>query len=124
MILDEQQIKEFNENGFLLLKNFADSKLCDEILEKAKESGKITYGELATELDDTNPEEIDKVFDAFEDLGVDLHDDFNSNFVGEPSGAVSDISSLKVSDPTVIKVESEKITNFYNGKEEIQIGLK
>ena len=36
MILDEQQIKEFNENGFLLLKNFADSKLCDEILEKAK----------------------------------------------------------------------------------------
>ena len=50
--------------------------------------------------------------------------DFNSNFVGEPSGAVSDISSLKVSDPTVIKVESEKITNFYNGKEEIQIGLK
>ena len=40
------------------------------------------------------------------------------------SGAVSDISNLKVSDPTVIKVESEKITNFYNGKEEIQIGLK
>ena len=57
-------------------------------------------------------------------LLFDLHDDFNSNFVGEPSGAVSDISSLKVSDPTVIKVESEKITNFYNGKEEIQIGLK
>ena len=36
MILDEQQIKEFHENGFLLLKNFADTKLCDEILEKAK----------------------------------------------------------------------------------------
>ena len=52
------------------------------------------------------------------------YDSTNSNFVGDPSGAVSDISSLKVSDPTVIKVESEKITNFYNGKEEIQIGLK
>lgn len=36
MILDEKQIKEFHENGFLLLKNFADAKLCDEILEKAK----------------------------------------------------------------------------------------
>ena len=46
-----------------------------KIIEKAKESGKITYGELATELDDTDPEEIDKVFDAFEDLGVDLNDD-------------------------------------------------
>lgn len=55
---------------------------------------------------------------------VDLHDDFNSNYLGEPSGIVEDINSLKVSDPTVIKVESEKITAFYNGKEEIQIGLK
>ena len=26
-------------------------------------------------MDDTDPEEIDKVFDAFEDLGVDLNDD-------------------------------------------------
>ena len=36
MTLDENQLKEFHENGFLLLKNFADSKLCDEIVEKAK----------------------------------------------------------------------------------------
>lgn len=54
----------------------ADEKV-QKIIEKAKESGKITYGELATELDDTNPEEIDKVFDAFEDLGVDLNDDLD-----------------------------------------------
>jgi phytanoyl-CoA hydroxylase len=36
MILDEDQLKEFHENGFLVLKNFADAKLCDEILQKAK----------------------------------------------------------------------------------------
>lgn len=36
MKLDENQLKEFNENGFLILRNFADSALCDEILEKAK----------------------------------------------------------------------------------------
>ena len=36
MILDENQLKEFHENGFLLLKNFANSELCDEILAKAK----------------------------------------------------------------------------------------
>jgi phytanoyl-CoA hydroxylase len=36
MILDENQLKEFHENGFLLLKNFADNELCDEILTKAK----------------------------------------------------------------------------------------
>ena len=44
----------------------------NSILKKAKEKGKITYGDLATELDDVNPEQIDKVFDAFEELGVDL----------------------------------------------------
>ncbi len=54
---------------------------------------------------------------------ADLHDDFNSNFVGEPSGIVDTIDNLKVSDPTVIKVSSEKIIAFYSG-EEIKTLLK
>lgn len=56
-----------------------DDKIKDEkvnsILKKAKEQGKITYGDLAKELDDVNPEQIDKVFDAFEELGVNLLND-------------------------------------------------
>ena len=49
-----------------------------EIIEKAKNNGKITYGELASQLDEVNTEQIDKVFDAFEDLGVDiLQEDFD-----------------------------------------------
>ena len=47
----------------------------NNILKKAKEKGTITYGDLATELDDVNPDQIDKVFDAFEELGVDLLND-------------------------------------------------
>ena len=47
----------------------------NNILKKAKEKGKITYGDLASELDDVNPDQIDKVFDAFEELGVDLLQD-------------------------------------------------
>ena len=47
----------------------------NKILKKAKEQGKITYGDLAKELDDVNPEQIDKVFDAFEELGVNLLSD-------------------------------------------------
>ncbi len=42
------------------------------ILKKAKEKGKMTYGELASELGDVNPDQIDKVFDAFEEIGVDV----------------------------------------------------
>jgi len=37
MTLSNKQLEEFNSNGFLILKNFADEELCDTILEKAKE---------------------------------------------------------------------------------------
>ena len=59
----------------------------NSILQKAKEKGTITYGDLATELDDVNPDQIDKVFDAFEELGVDL---LNDDLDEEP-----DIEDLK-----------------------------
>ncbi len=54
--------------------NIKDEKV-NSILKKAKEKGTITYGDLASELDDVNPDQIDKVFDAFEELGVDLLSD-------------------------------------------------
>ena len=42
------------------------------ILKNAKEKGNITYGELAAELGDVDAEEIDKVFEAFEEFGVNI----------------------------------------------------
>ncbi|MCF0124546.1 MAG: RNA polymerase sigma factor RpoD [Clostridia bacterium] len=47
----------------------------NSILKKAKENGQVTIGDLAKELDDVNPDQIDQVFDAFEELGVNLLDD-------------------------------------------------
>jgi RNA polymerase primary sigma factor len=65
--LDEKKSKKENE--------IVNEKI-NKIMEKAKKSnGKITYGELANELEETNPEQIDKVFDTFEELGVDLLQD-------------------------------------------------
>ena len=52
-----------------------------------------------------------------------MHDGFNSNYVGEPSGIVDDISDLKVSDPTVIKVSDHKIVDFYAGKDKIKSSI-
>ncbi len=69
----EEKIENEQENSKkeTTEENKEDAKL-KQIIERAKSNGKITYGELATQLDDANPEEIDKVFDAFEDLGVNL----------------------------------------------------
>ena len=62
----------------------------NKILKKAKEKGTITYGDLATELDDVNPEQIDKVFDAFEELGVDLLND-----EGEEEPDIEDLKEVE-----------------------------
>lgn len=59
----------------------------NNILKKAKEKGNITLGDLAKELDDVNPDQMDKVFDAFEEMGVNL---LNDDMDDEP-----DIEDLK-----------------------------
>ncbi len=64
----------------------------EKILKKAKEKGKLTYGELATELDETSPDEIEKVFDAMEEMGVDvLKDDFDDEPDEEDLKEVQDL---------------------------------
>ena len=64
-----------------------DKEKINSIIKEAKENGKMTYGDLATKLNDVNPEEMDSVFDAFEEIGVDLLPD---DFEEEP-----DIEDLK-----------------------------
>ena len=58
-----------SENG--TPKNQEKDKI-QKIVNSAKAKGKITYGELAAELGDANSEQIDKVFEAFEQIGVNV----------------------------------------------------
>ena len=88
-IVEEKDEKTTEKSSEEVAKN--NDKIKEEkvskILKKAKEQGSITYGDLAKELDDVNPDQIDKVFDAFEELGVNLSDDLDDE---EP-----DIEDLK-----------------------------
>ena len=77
-----------------------------KIIEKAKENGKMTYGELASELEDTDAEDIDKVFDAFEDLGVDLL----SEDLDEPDlEDLQDVEEIKLDDIDITNVEGVSV---------------
>ena len=100
--MEEEKNVDIQENAEQENTEQNTEKKVTDIIKKAKEKGKITYGELATELGDINPEQIDKVFDAFEEMGVDvLKDDFDE----EP-----DVEELeKVED---IKVEDINTMNF------------
>ena len=82
-----------------------DEQIKDEvkdIVEKAKD-GNMTYAELATKLDNINPDQIDKVFDKFEEMGVDiLQDDFDE----EPD--IEDLENIE----EVEDVQNINLTNF------------
>jgi len=81
----------------------------NKILSKAKEKGSITYGELASELEDVNPEEIDKVFDAFEEIGVDLlkddYEDVEPDIEELESIGEVDISDANITDFDGINID-------------------
>ena len=93
MMPKENQETEKNEN------NDTEKDKLKNIVKKARETGKMTYGELAKELEDTSPDKIDEVFDAFEEMGVNL---LNDDFEDEP-----DIDDLK-------EVEDLKLDKIIN----------
>ena len=77
-------------------------KKVTDILKKAKEKGNITYGELANQLGEINPEQIDKVFDVMEEMGVDvLKDDIEEPDIED----LEEVENLKLEDIETISFE-------------------
>ena len=92
---EEIQTEENNEKD--------ENTKIEDIVKKAKSKGKMTYGELASELGDVPPEQIDKVFDAFEEMGVDLlGDSFEDD---EPN--IEDLEEVE-------EIKLEDISNLEN----------
>ncbi|MBP3596761.1 MAG: RNA polymerase sigma factor RpoD [Clostridia bacterium] len=100
--IDEEVTKKEKTKKVKTTDDKKNSKIV-EIVEKAKKNGKMTYGELAAELGDINPEEIDKVFDEFEKMGVNILKDDEDLL--EP-----DLDDLK--EVEEIKLEDLDVTNF------------
>ena len=80
-----------------------DAEKVQDIVKKAKAKGKITYEELAKELENTNPDQIDKVFDAFEEMGVNI---LNDDFEDEPDiDDLKEVENLKLDEITETSYE-------------------
>ena len=85
-------------------KNKLKEEKVNSILKKAKEKGQITYEDLAKELDDVEPDQIDQVFDAFEEIGVDLLSD--DDFDEEPDVEdLKEVENLKLDEITETSYE-------------------
>ena len=68
-----------------------------KIVNNAKSKGKITYGELALELGEANPEQIDKVFEAFEEMGVNILKDDDDLLEPDPDD-LDEVEDIKLDD--------------------------
>ena len=114
----KEKIKKQNVENKENNKITEDEKIKEEkvknILKKAKEKGKITYGDLATELDDVNPDQIDKVFNAFEELGVDLlQDEFDEEPDIEDLKEVEDLKLDEITDTSYEGINVDDPVRMY-----------
>jgi RNA polymerase primary sigma factor len=78
-----------------------------KIVTVAKEKGKITYGELAAELGEANSEEIDKVFDAFEKMGVNVLKD--DDFLEPDIEDLNEVEDIKLEELDITNMEGVSV---------------
>lgn len=86
----------------------------DSIIAEAKQNGKMTYGDLATKLNDVNPEKLDSVFDEFEKGGIDLlPDDFDEEPDIEDLKEVEDLKLDEITETTFEGVNVDDPVRMY-----------
>ena len=78
-----------------------------EILQFAKSKGNVTYGELAVKLADISTEQIDKVFEKLEEMGIEVMKD---NFEEDEEDEGPDLEDLE----DVEEIQVEELNNITN----------
>ena len=79
-----------------------------KILKTAKEKGNITYGELASQLGEANTEEIDKVFDAFEEMGISVLKD-EDDLLEPDVDELNEVEEIKLEDLDMSNIEGVSV---------------
>ncbi len=79
-----------------------------KIVNSAKEKGKITYGELAAQLGDANSEQIDKVFEAFEEIGVNVLKD-DEEILEPDIDDLNEVEEIKIEEIDLNNIEGVSV---------------
>ncbi len=86
----------------------------NNIIEEAKKNGKMTYGDLATKLNDVSPDKMDEVFDEFEKGGIDLlPDDFDEEPNVEDLKEVEELKLDEITDTSFEGINVDDPVRMY-----------
>ena len=106
--------KKASENKVEKNSEKTDTEKINNIINEAKQNGKITYGDLATKLNDVNPEKMDEVFDEFEKGGIDLlPDDFDEEPNVEDLKEVEELKLDEITDTSFEGISVDDPVRMY-----------
>lgn len=106
--------KKASENKVDKNSEKTDTEKINNIINEAKQNGKMTYSDLATKLNDVNPEKMDEVFDEFEKGGIDLlPDDFDEEPNVEDLKEVEELKLDEITDTSFEGISVDDPVRMY-----------
>ena len=112
--VSETKTKKASENKVEKNSEKTDTEKINNIINEAKQNGKMTYSDLATKLNDVNPEKMDEVFDEFEKGGIDLlPDDFDEEPNVEDLKEVEELKLDEITDTSFEGISVDDPVRMY-----------
>ena len=106
--------KKASENKVEKNSEKTDTEKINNIINEAKQNGKMTYSDLSTKLNDVNPEKMDEVFDEFEKGGIDLlPDDFDEEPNVEDLKEVEELKLDEITDTSFEGISVDDPVRMY-----------